>query len=456
VHDFYYKGTKLYCESIAVEELVQKAGTPLYIYSQKTILENIRRLQTAMAPVEPHLCYAVKANASLGILRLMAQQGIGFDVVSSGELNKVKYAGGQTQLCVFAGVGKTEIEIDNALELGVYAFNVESIPELERINRLAKKKNKKAPVAIRVNPNVDAKTHAKITTGTYENKFGIAFEEVESLYQKAHFNYKNIHLKGVQIHIGSQLTTVSPFEKAMEKMAPLVASLKEKYGIEFFSIGGGLGIAYEQALESGSARWWQNEGKDFASPEKLADALIPFLKPLFTSGIKILMEPGRFIMGNAGILATRVEYVKQTGKKNFVIVDAAMNDLIRPALYESYHQIIPLEKTRVEKTFTADIVGPVCESADTFGLNREISQVKEGDLLAIMSAGAYGITMASNYNGRAIPAEILVNNTNADYLRTRESIQATWHCEGIPEWLLGNKEMLPPEESGVCPHGKDC
>jgi len=454
VHNFHYKNGKLFCESIAVESLAQQAGTPLYIYSQKTLVDNIRRLETAMAPVNPHLCYAVKANASLGILSLMAQLGIGFDVVSIGELKKVKQAGGKTEQCVFAGVGKTEEEINAALELGIYAFNVESIPELERINRLAKKQNKKAPVAIRVNPNVDAKTHAKITTGTYENKFGIAFEEVISLYQKAHSKYKNLHLKGVQIHIGSQLTNVAPFAKAVKKMAPLVTLLRAEYGLEFFSIGGGLGIVYKQALESGSASWWHNEGKNFASPEKLAKALIPLLKPLTTSGVKVLMEPGRFVVGNAGILVTRVEYIKQTGKKNFVIVDAAMNDLIRPALYESYHQIVPLKKSRTEKTFKADVVGPICESGDRFCLNREISEVKEGDLLAIMSAGAYGMTMASNYNGRSIPAEVLVNDKEADYLRIRESIQTSWRYEGIPAWLIPEEKTLPPNKKTRTPRKK--
>jgi len=446
VHNFHYRSGKLYCESIPVESLAQQAGTPLYVYSQKTLVENIRRLETAMAPLNPHLCYAVKANASLGILSLMAQIGIGFDVVSIGELKKAKHAGGKTEQCVFAGVGKTEEEINAALGLGIYAFNVESIPELERINRLAKKQNKKAPVAIRVNPDVDAKTHAKITTGTYENKFGIAFEEVASLYQKAHSKYKNLHLKGIQIHIGSQLTNVAPFSKAVKKMAPLVTQLREEYGLEFFSIGGGLGIVYDQALESGIASWWHNEGKNFASPEKLAEALIPLLKPLTTSGVKILMEPGRFIVGNAGILVTRVEYIKKNEKKNFVIVDAAMNDLIRPALYESYHQIVPLKKSRTKRTFKADVVGPICESGDRFCLNREISEVKEGDLLAIMSAGAYGMTMASNYNGRPIPAEVLVNDKEADYLRIRESIQTSWRYEGIPKWLIPEEKKRPPNK----------
>lgn len=446
VHNFHYRSGKLYCESIPVESLAQQAGTPLYVYSQKTLVENIRRLETAMAPLNPHLCYAVKANASLGILSLMAQIGIGFDVVSIEELKKTKHAGGKTEQCVFAGVGKTEEEINAALGLGIYAFNVESIPELERINRLAKKQNKKAPVAIRVNPDVDAKTHAKITTGTYENKFGIAFEEVASLYQKAHSKYKNLHLKGIQIHIGSQLTNVAPFSKAVKKMAPLVTQLREEYGLEFFSIGGGLGIVYDQALESGIASWWHNEGKNFASPEKLAEALIPLLKPLTISGVKILMEPGRFIVGNAGILVTRVEYIKKNEKKNFVIVDAAMNDLIRPALYESYHQIVPLKKSRTKRTFKADVVGPICESGDRFCLNREISEVKEGDLLAIMSAGAYGMTMASNYNGRPIPAEVLVNDKEADYLRIRESIQTSWRYEGIPKWLIPEGKKRPPNK----------
>ena len=443
MHDFHYKNGKLFCENVAVEDLVKQAGSPLYVYSQKTIVENVNRLEIALAPLDVTICYAMKANASLGILGLMACMELGFDVVSIGELRKVHFAGGDTKRCVFAGVGKTEAEITDALKLGIYSFNVESIPELERINRIAGKLHKKAPVAIRVNPNVNAETHAKITTGTYENKFGIAFEEVEALYRKAKRSYKNLHLKGVQMHIGSQLTDTMPFVKAVKKMLPLVETLRDKYGIEFFSLGGGIGIAYHDALESGSADWWQTKGKNFISPEKFAHALIPLLQPL---GLKILIEPGRFIVGNAGILVTRVEYVKQTSKKNFVVVDAAMNDLIRPALYDSYHQIVPLKQSRTQKTIKADIVGPICESGDCFSHDCTLAPVKEGDYLALMSAGAYGMTMACNYNGRPLPAEILVSGDQADYLRLRENIHTTWKYEGIPQWLLFEEEEQPEEK----------
>ncbi len=437
MHDFYYKNGTLHCEEVAVEDLVAQAGTPLYIYSQKTIVENIRRLEIALAPLDPLICYAIKANSSLGILHLAAKMGTGFDVVSLGELLKVRQAGGDTHKCVFAGVAKTIHEITESLKLGIYAFNIESIPELERINEIAGNLKLKAPIAIRVNPNVDAGTHSKITTGTYKNKFGIAFEEISDLYSRIASEFQNIYIRGIQMHIGSQITQPTPFVQSIQKMVPLVEKLRDLYNIEFFSIGGGIGIAYQDALQSGSPEWWQGKGADFMSPEKFAQAIIPLLQPL---GLKILLEPGRFIVGNAGILVTEVQYVKQTPQKNFVVVDAGMNDLIRPALYDSYHEIIPVEEDLLQETFKADVVGPICESADTFCQDREIAKVEQGDYLVLMSAGAYGMTMACNYNGRPIPAEVIVNHDKADYLRLRESIQTTWRYEGIPEWLLFEDE----------------
>ena len=275
------------------------------------------------------------------MLRTLAKLGSGFDIVSGGELQRVIAAGGDPRQCVFAGVGKTEAEIEFALRRGIYSFNVESEPELLRINRIAARLKKIAPVAVRVNPGVDAYTHAKITTGTYENKFGIQFEQVEGVYARAG-KLKNLRLRGLQMHIGSQITKTSPFEQAVRKVLPLLQRLKEKYPLEFFSIGGGLGIVYQPALASGAAAWWKTSAaKDILTPQKYAGRLVPLLHPL---GLKILIEPGRFIVGNAGILVTRVEYVKRTGRKNFVIVDAAMNDLIRPAFYNAYHEIVPLTR----------------------------------------------------------------------------------------------------------------
>ena len=436
MHDFSFKRGKLYCENVSVASLVKQHGSPLFVYSHATLTRNFQQLDEALAPLDHTVCFAAKANSNLGVLRTLAKAGSGFDLVSGGELQRIIAAGGDPAKCIFAGVGKTEEEIELALKKGIYAFNAESEPELIRINKVARRLKKKAPIAVRVNPNVDAKTHAKITTGTYENKFGIAFEEVEAIYERAS-KLKNLHIRGVQMHIGSQLTEVGPFEKAVKKVVPLAKRLAEKYNIEFFSIGGGLGIVYDPALESGEARWWSSpKRKNLLTPAKYAAKLIPLLKPL---GLKVLIEPGRFIAGNCGILVTRVEYVKQTGVKNFVIVDAAMNDLARPALYDSYHQIVPLTQRpgdHLKKNqLSSDVVGPICESGDYFCKNRMLPKVGEGDHLALLSAGAYGFVMASNYNTRAFPAEVLVKGNQAEVVRKRQSLKQLWESESVPKWL---------------------
>ncbi len=432
MHDFHYVGNKLHCERVSVESLVKKHGTPLYIYSQHTLTDHFQKLDQALAPLDHLICYAMKANSNAAVMRTLANQGGGFDVVSEGELRRVIAAGGDPRKCVFAGVGKTEREIEFALKKGIYSFNVESEAELIRINKVAARLKKKAPVAVRVNPNVDAGTHAKITTGTYENKFGIAFEQVEGVYARAS-KLKNLWLRGLQMHIGSQLTQVKPFELAVKKVVPLVAKLAKKYNFEFFSIGGGLGIVYNPALESGDSAWWKSaSAKAILTPEVYAKTLVPLLKPL---GLRILIEPGRFIVGNAGILVTRVEYVKRTGKKNFVIVDAAMNDLIRPAFYDSYHQIVPLARTGGKTTISSDVVGPICESGDYFAKDRPLPKVGEGDYLALLSAGAYGFVMASNYNSRGFAAEVLVNKNQAAVVRPRQPVDEIWATESIPAWL---------------------
>jgi diaminopimelate decarboxylase len=301
---------------------------------------------------------------------------------------------------------------------------------LQRINKVAARLKKVAPIAVRVNPNVDALTHAKITTGTYENKFGIAIEKIEGVYARAS-KLKNLRLRGVQMHIGSQLTDVNPFEQAVRKALPLAKRLKARHGIEFFSIGGGLGIIYNPALASGDPGWWKGVGKKYLTPQKYAARLVPLLKPL---GLRILMEPGRFISGNSGILITRVEYVKRTGKKNFVIVDAAMNDLIRPAFYDAYHEILPLAKKN-GATISSDVVGPICESGDFFAKDRPLPKVGEGDYLALLSAGAYGFVMASSYNTRAPAAEVLVNGRKSAVVRERQPIATIWAGEKIAPWL---------------------
>ena len=430
MHDFRYVRGKLYCEGVSVESLAKKHGTPLYVYSSKTLTDHFTKLNDALAPLDRLVCFAMKSNSNLGVMRTLADLGSGFDTVSGGEIQRVIAAGGSPRKCVFAGVGKSEEEIAFALRKGIYCFNVESEPELERINRIAGKLKKKAPVAIRVNPNVDAKTHKKITTGTYENKFGIAFEKIPAVYARG-AKLKNIRLRGLQMHIGSQLTQVKPFADAVRKVAPLAAKLKEKHGIEFLSIGGGLGIMYENALASGSADWWQQPvAQDILTPQKYADTLVPLLQPL---GLKVLLEPGRFISGNAGILVTRVEYVKRTGKKYFAIVDAAMNDLIRPAFYESYHEIIPVKQSR-RRALPTDVVGGICETGDTFCKDRPIPKVEEGELVAMLSAGAYGFVMAGTYNTRPMPAEVLVKGRKAAVVRQRQKVKAIWEDESIAPW----------------------
>jgi len=430
MHDFRYVGNKLFCEGVAVEALAKKFGTPLYVYSQRTLTDHFQKLDSALGPLDHLVCFAMKSNSNLAVLRTIANLGGGFDIVSGGELQRVIAAGGDPRKCVFAGVGKTEAEIEFALRENIYCFNVESEPELQRINKVAARLKKIAPVAVRVNPNIEAHTHAKITTGTYENKFGIEFEKIEGIYARAS-KLKNLRLRGVQMHIGSQLTTVSPFEQAIRKVLPLVEKLKKRHALEFFSIGGGLGIVYQPALASGTADWWNSTAaKNVLTPAKYAARLLPLLKPL---GLKILLEPGRFISGNAGILVTRIEYVKRTGKKNFLIVDAAMNDLIRPAFYDAYHEIIPLTK-KGGATILSDVVGPICESGDYFCKDRPLPKVGEGDAIALLSAGAYGSVMGSNYNARPLPTEVLVNGKKFAAVRERQAVAKIWADEKIAPW----------------------
>lgn len=433
MHDFRYVGNKLHCEGVAIEALVKKFGTPLYVYSQHTLTNHFQKLDRALAPLAHMICFAMKANSNLAVMRTMADLGGGFDIVSGGELQRVIAAGGNPHKCVFAGVGKTEEEIEFALRQNVYSFNAESEAELQRISRVAVRLGKIAPIAVRVNPNVAAKTHAKITTGTYENKFGIAFEQIEGVYARAS-RMSNLRLRGVQMHIGSQITSAAPFEQAVRKVLPMVRRLAEKYGLEFFSIGGGLGIVYDPALASGAAQWWKSRAaKNILTPQTYAARLLPLLRPL---GLKILIEPGRFISGNAGILVTRIEYVKRTGKKNFLIVDAAMNDLIRPAFYDAYHEIVPLRRPAVRDgaKISSDVVGPICESGDYFCKDRPLPKLGEGDCLALLSAGAYGSVMGSNYNTRPLPAEVLVNGKKFAAVRERQALKKIWADEKMALW----------------------
>lgn len=421
MHGFSYKNRSLFCDDVDLAALAEGHGTPLYVYSATTILDHYRRLNAALDGVDHEVAYAVKANSNLSVLRLLAVEGAGFDIVSGGELFRVIKAGGDPAHCTFAGVGKTRAEIVYALEQGIYSFNVESEEELRYLNQVAGELGMIAPAAVRVNPNVDAKTHKYISTGKSENKFGVDFEAIIGLYDRAATELPNIKLRGLQMHIGSQLTSIAPFIEAVEKVSPLAVHLKEQHGIEFWSIGGGIGIIYQESLASGSQDWWQEqpETERPLTVEQYGREILPRLKDL---GLKILLEPGRFIVGNAGVLITRCLYEKKGSAKTFKIVDAGMNDLIRPALYEGHHEIVPLKQPDSDARFNVDVVGPICESGDFFCQNRELPTIQPGDLLALMSAGAYGFAMASNYNSRPLPEEVLVEGGVATVIRKRQTL----------------------------------
>ncbi|MEM7014024.1 MAG: diaminopimelate decarboxylase [Verrucomicrobiota bacterium] len=427
MHSFGYRDGELHCENVSLNSLAKEHGTPLYVYSANTLRDNYQRLDKSLADLDHLICFAVKANSNIAVLDLLAKEGAGFDIVSGGELFRVIQAGGDPKKCTFAGVGKTRSEIEYALKHEILCFNAESEAEVEFLNEIAGELGVKAPIAYRVNPNVDAKTHKYISTGKSENKFGIDFEVVRDAYKRAS-EMPNIEIRGLQMHIGSQLTSVDPFVEAVEKVAPLAAELKEVYGIQFFSIGGGIGIIYEDSLASGSADWWKNQ--DALTVQTYADEIVPRLKDL---GLKILLEPGRYIAGNAGVMLTEVVYEKRGSAKTFKIVDAGMNDLIRPALYQGHHDIVPVkEPAAADENEVVDVVGPVCESGDFFGQNRELPSIAEGDVLALMSSGAYGFVMASNYNSRPFPAEILVDGDNANVIRKRQTLDDLMSGEKIP------------------------
>jgi diaminopimelate decarboxylase len=432
MHSFRYRDGQLHCEDVDLGRVAEKFGTPLYVYSAGTILDHYRRLDTALAPLDHLIGYAVKANSNRAILKLLAGESAGFDIVSGGELYRVFAAGGDPARCTFAGVGKSREEIEYALEKRVYSFNVESEAELDYIDKIAGAKNLRAPIALRANPDVDPHTHDYISTGSHENKFGIALDRIAAVYKRA-AKMRNIDIVGVQMHIGSQITEAAPFADAIKKVVPIVRDLKSKYGIKFFSVGGGLGIVYESSFESGAKEWWDSRThkSKSLSIQQYVDAILPSLREL---KLKILLEPGRLLVGNAGVLLTRVRYIKRTGPKKFAIVDAGMNDLIRPALYHGYHEIVPVREMNNPGREKIDIVGPVCESGDFFALDREMPEVREGDLLAIMSAGAYGFVMASNYNSRPLPAEAIVRRDKFALIRKRQPIEDLVRDEIDAQW----------------------
>ena len=433
MHHFHYSNQNLHCESVDLAAVARLYGTPTYVYSATTIEENYRRLADCLPGLEIGICYAVKANSNLAVLRHLHNLGAGFDLVSQGEIRRVLAVGGDLCRSVFAGVGKSEDEIRLALASGIMAFHVESEPELARINHVAGTMDCVAPIAIRINPDVDARTHAKITTGKSGNKFGIPLAQAERIHE-ALAKLKHLRLRGVQMHIGSQLTEVAPFVDAVGKAAPFVADLKQSHDLEYFSIGGGLGVVYQDALASGRAEWWNAKaaGQRQLTPEAYGAALVPLLKPL---GLKILLEHGRFITANAGVLLSRVEYLKRSEGKNFLVIDAAMNDLVRPAMYEGWHDIVPLQRDTSRRALSADVVGPICESSDCFAKDRQLQELGEGELLAIMSAGAYGFSMASRYNSRPLCAEVIVKGSTFELINARETTEQMLANEKIPAFL---------------------
>lgn len=433
---FNYLRGRLMCEDALVEDLAREHGTPLYVYSAQTILEHYAKLKQAFAPAadftdEPVICYSVKANSNLSILKLMRDHGSGFDVVSGGELHRALKVGADPKKIAFAGVGKSDDEIRYAMEKDILLFNVESEEELENVNRIAKERKTAVKVAIRVNPDVDPKTHTYITTGKKENKFGIDLIRTNKLIER-HKDFPRARICGLHVHIGSQITRVEPYVETMTRLAAFVPECRAAgVEIEWLDIGGGFGIWYKEKL----AR----------TAREIADAILPLIEKM---KVKLLLEPGRFIVGNAGILVTRVLYVKEGGEKKFVICDAGMNDLIRPTLYSAYHRIwpvttdpgvngeVPDEEQWDGPSVTSDIVGPICESGDFFAKERRMPPLKRGDLVSIFSAGAYGYAMSSNYNSHPRPCEVMVAKHDAKVVTQRETFDDLLRNEQIVSFSL--------------------
>jgi len=412
---FQYRNNALFAEDVSVQEVAQQFGTPCYIYSRATLERHWQAFDSALANTPHLICYAVKANSNLAVLNVLARLGSGFDIVSVGELERVLAAGGDPEKIVFSGVAKREDEIQRALEVGIHCFNVESESELHRINDVASRLDLRAPISLRVNPDVDAKTHPYISTGLKENKFGIAIDDALSIYQLA-TRLSHLDVRGIDCHIGSQLTTITPFVDALKRVLALLAALKaEGITIQHIDIGGGLGICYQDEAPP--------------SPDEYTRALNDTLSG---HNYTIILEPGRAIAGNAGILVTKVEHLKHNSDRHFAIIDAAMNDLMRPALYGAWQEIVPLQPRDDGEQHQYDVVGPVCETGDFLGKERLLN-LKEGDLLAVRSAGAYGFTMSSNYNSRGRAAEVMVDGNKFFLIRDRETVES----------LFDNEHLLP-------------
>ncbi|MDB5806112.1 MAG: lysA [Betaproteobacteria bacterium] len=405
---------ELYAEGVPLSRIAAEHGTPCYVYSKAALTTAWNDFTAGLAGHDALVCYAMKANSNLAILSTFARLGAGFDIVSGGELKRVLAAGGDPHKVIFSGVGKSAGEIEFALAQGILCFNIESAPELERVAQVAAKAGKVAPISLRVNPNVDAGTHPYISTGLKENKFGVAFDEALALYRRA-AALPSLRIEGIDCHIGSQLTDISPLLDALDKMLGLIDALgHEGVAIHHLDLGGGLGIRYTDE-----------------TPPDPRTYMREVLKRVGERKLKLMFEPGRNLVGNAGVLLTRVEHLKTTPAKNFAIIDAAMNDLLRPSLYEAYHRIVPVRE-RAGTALDYDIVGPVCESGDFLGHDRKLT-LAEGDLLAVMSAGAYGMVMASNYNTRPRAAEVLIDGTRAYLVRKRELVEDLYAGESVPD-----------------------
>jgi len=410
---FHYQQDRLFVENVPLSDIAQRFGTPCYVYSHAALADGFRRFEEALAGCSHQVCYAVKANSSLAVLNLFARMGAGFDIVSGGELRRVLAAGGDVSKVVFSGVGKTAAEMRQALEAGILCFNVESEAELIRLNEVARETGRTAPISLRVNPDVDPKTHPYISTGLKQSKFGVTYADALALYRKA-AGMPGLRITGLDCHIGSQLTEVSPFIAAAEKVLALADALaREGIALEHLDLGGGLGIRYHDE-----------------TPPSIADYATALKGMMQGRREKLLVEPGRALVGNAGVLLTRVEYLKHGAEKHFAIVDAAMNDLMRPALYDAYHDIREAERRGIPAQ-RYEVVGPVCESGDFLGRDRELAVI-QGDVLAVMSAGAYGMSMSSNYNTRPRAAEVMVDGGMVKVIRERETVEQLFAGEYLP------------------------
>jgi diaminopimelate decarboxylase len=418
MHHFNYRQQVLFAEDVDLREIAAKVGTPCFVYSQATLIRHMKAFGEAFKGLDPLICLAVKANTNRAVIATFAAMGGGVDIVSGGEMYRSLAAGVPADRIVYSGVGKTIREMELGLENGILMFNIESIQEMHMLNQVAGRLGVKAPVSFRVNPDVDAKTHPKITTGLAVNKFGLTMEDAFEQYQVARA-LPNLELKGISCHIGSQLTQTSPFADALNRLVELISKLRAKdIELELLDLGGGLGITY-----------------DHETPPEPAEYAATLRETLEKLGMRPVLEPGRALVGNAGILLSEVVVTKKTPVKNFVVLDAAMNDLMRPSFYGSYHGVQPVQIRKDQETITADVVGPICETGDFLAKDREVPRFEPGDLVALMSAGAYGYTMSSNYNSRPRAPEVLVNGDKWAVVKTRETYEDLCRGESLPNWM---------------------